>query len=65
MSEQDTYQLEGNERVEKFTHPIPCGDCVETSYFHAQSNQLVRKDVEIQVSEKFMRESGLFAKVRF
>lgn len=58
----EVYQLEGNERVETSTHPIPCGDCIETSYFHATTHELVRKDVEIKVSEKFMREAGLSAK---
>jgi hypothetical protein len=49
-----TYEVNGTERKEVTREKVDCGDCVKTSYYHPESGELLRRDVEILVSKEFM-----------
>lgn len=51
------YELNGTERKEVQWDKVPCGDSVVTSYYDS-SEKLLRQDVNIDVSEEFMRSAG-------
>lgn len=48
------YRLDGTERVEKKTQKVPCGDLEATSYFHAETGELVRTDINVIVDPKLV-----------
>ena len=54
----EVYELNGTERKEVSREKVPCGDAVKTSYFDLSSGKLLREDVNIEVSEEFMRQAG-------
>lgn len=60
-----TYELKGTERMEVTKEPIPCGHSVKTSYYDPESGNLLRRDVRIEVSEEFMKNSGLRSSTNF
>ena len=51
------YELNGTERKEVIREKVPCGDAVKTSYY-SESGELLRQDVNIEVSEEFMKSAG-------
>ena len=59
------YELIGDERKEIKREKIPCGDSVQTSYYHPVSGELLRQDVNIEVSEEFMKRSGFASMTGF
>jgi hypothetical protein len=52
------YQLNGTERKEVQREKIPSGDAVQTSYYDLETGTLLRRDVNIEVSEEFMKSAG-------
>lgn len=59
------YELQGNERKEVKREKVPCGDAIKTSYYHSTSGELLREDVNIEVSEEFMRNAGFTTQTGF
>lgn len=54
------YELKGNEKIEKSTVTVECGDIITTKYFNG--DKLVRVDKEVMVSAEFL---SLSAKASF
>ena len=50
----DVYEVQGHERKEITREKVDCGDAVKTSYYDLISGLLLRRDVNIEVSEEFM-----------
>lgn len=61
----EIYELNGTERKEIAREKIPSGEAVQTSYYDRVSGLLVRRDVNIEVSEEFMKNSGLMTGTGF
>ena len=59
------YELTGTERKEITREKIPCGEVVKTSYYDPESGTLLRRDVNIEVSEEFAKTSGLASSTNF
>jgi len=59
------YELKGTERMEETRDKIPCGDSVKTSYYDPETGKLLRRDVRIEVSEEFAKNSGLTSSTNF
>ena len=59
------YEVKGTERKEITRETIPCGEAVKTSYYDPESGELLRRDVRIEVSEEFMKTSGLASSTNF
>lgn len=58
------YELQGNERKKIKKEKVPCGDAVRTSYYDL-SGKLLREDINIEVSEEFMRAAGFKTQINF
>jgi hypothetical protein len=52
------YELNGTERKEVKREKVPCGDAVQTSYYDSETGVLLRRDVNVEVSEEFMKSAG-------
>ena len=50
----DVYEVLGYERKEITREKVDCGDAIKTSYYDPISGILLRRDVNIEVSEEFM-----------
>ena len=46
---ESVYEVKGTERKEVTRSKVACGECVTTSYYHPDSGELLRQDIEIQV----------------
>lgn len=54
---QEAYILDGTERIEIKQHQITCGILTETTYFHATTDQMVRRDINVDVDAGFMMDA--------
>lgn len=59
------YELKGDERKEIKREKIPCGEAVQTSYYHPETGELLRNDVNVEVSEEFMKAAGMMSNSGF
>ena len=59
------YELNGTERKEIIREKIPCGDSIKTSYYDSISGELLRRDINIEVSEEFMKSTGFMSGTGF
>lgn len=59
------YELNGAERKEVTREKVPCGDAVQTSYYDPETGVLLRRDVNVEVSEEFMKSAGFVSGTGF
>jgi tRNA(Met) C34 N-acetyltransferase TmcA len=48
------YELQGHEIKKETRAKIPAGDLVTTEYYHPETNELLRKDINVIVDEAAM-----------
>jgi hypothetical protein len=53
----DLYIPDGTERIEKTEEKADCGTIETTSYFHAETGKLLRRDKNVKVDPSFLAQA--------